>query len=172
MEQYGTMTANYFHNCQAVVLVYDTDPQRIDSITALKEWLDNAYKYNRNPEMLVFSLWGNTRGTEDSQDGAIAAESFRSQWNLPRSLHFKISALSGNGIIPALHAVISAVHKKWILREDIEDETVPDQGTTSNCQVTLEDHGKQGLSDSNTVLLPQMHRESDGSKAAAKCKKC
>ena len=109
LERYDSMTSSYFHFCHGMILVYDPDPSEASSVTALQEWIENALRYSRT-ESIILSLWANTTNdeqldTEDNKELVALKENYK----IPSSLHFKVSALSGEGIMEAFHTVIEAV---------------------------------------------------------------
>ena len=109
LERYDSMTSSYFHFCHGMILVYDPDPSEVSSVTALQEWIENALRYSRT-ESIILSLWANKANDEESHiEDSKELVALKENYKIPSSLHFKVSALSGKGIMEAFRTVIEAV---------------------------------------------------------------
>lgn len=118
MERSATMTSNYFRFCNAIVLVYrlgGLDSQ--SSLHALQdEWVELAKSYNKQPQGMVISLWGNTTvGTEEEskRQAESTAKGLLHQCNIPASLHCIVNALTGEGVLEALDTVVLAIAQRY-----------------------------------------------------------
>ena len=93
-----------------MILVYSPDPSEAASVTALQEWIESALRYSRT-DSIIFSLWANETNDELSgtEDDSEELKGLKERYKIPSSLHFRVSALSGKGIMEAFHSVIEAV---------------------------------------------------------------
>ena len=103
------MTSNYFRMCQAMILVYD--PLNPATVTALRFWINNCYKYNPISDMLVLSLWANysKTGIDDTYMKSAEINELIEDYNILPSLQFNVSTLNGEGIMDAFNHVIETV---------------------------------------------------------------
>ena len=103
------MTSNYFRMCQAMILVYD--PLNPATVTALRFWINNCYKYNPISDMLVLSLWANysKTGIDDTYMKSAEINELIEDYNILPSLQFNVSTLNGEGIMNAFNHVIETV---------------------------------------------------------------
>ena len=108
-ERYNSMTSNYFRMCQAMILVYD--PLNPATITPLRFWIDNCYRYNPISDMLVLSLWANysKTGIVDTYMKSAEINGLMQDYNILPSLQFNVSTLNGEGIMDAFNHVIETV---------------------------------------------------------------
>ena len=106
------MTSNYFHLCRAMILVYDPDLSETATVTALREWIENCYRYNPVAS-LVLSLWANQTKDEPTENVELVQSAelrgLIETYNIPPSLQFRVSGLTGKGIMDAFKSVVDAV---------------------------------------------------------------
>ena len=125
LERFNSMTSSYFHLCHAMILVYDSNPSESASITALREWIENCHRYN-SVDSLVLSLWANqtTDHDEDGTGSMLSAEvrGLIDTYNIPPSLHFKVSGLTGKGIMNAFNSVVETVTASAPLTTEVDNE--------------------------------------------------
>ena len=95
--------------CQAMILVYD--PLNPATVTALRFWINNCYKYNPISDMLVLSLWANysKTGIDDTYMKSAEINGLMQDYNILPSLQFNVSTLNGEGIMDAFNRVIETV---------------------------------------------------------------
>ena len=111
LERYNSMTANYFRYCNAVILVYDSAPERLETLFALREWISDVTKHSSFSDKVVLSLWANKCDESSSLQKAPEVDAFMQEHHIPEKMHFCVSAKSGERLMAALHAVILQVSK-------------------------------------------------------------
>lgn len=107
------MTANYFRNSHAIVLVYSVDEE--DSLFVLRDWLTEAQTLN--PENVVAALWGNKCDMEQGRTSGFTSTvtAFSQQISIPAELVARVSAQTGEGVKEAFEAVVLNVHsQRWL----------------------------------------------------------
>lgn len=86
------------------------------SLNALHEWGKAAQKYSYLKEDVVFSIWGNKMDVEtdpeDNHKWSIALQALLSEFCIPESLHFKVSAKTGANVHAALDGLVCALHNR------------------------------------------------------------
>ena len=92
-----------------MILVYD--PLNPATVTALRFWINNCYKYNPISDMLVLSLWANysKTGIDDTYMKSAEINELIEDYNILPSLQFNVSTLNGEGIMDAFNHVIETV---------------------------------------------------------------
>ena len=114
LERHDSMTCSYFRRCQAVVLVYDVG--NFISLTALHDWGKTVQNYSYLKEDVVISVWGNKSDTppdsDDSKKWKDTLEALLSDFKIPESLQFAVSAKTGANVHTAFDGVISSMHSK------------------------------------------------------------
>ena len=108
MERYDSMTANYFHLCHAMILVYDPDPRESTSITALGDWIKDCMSYN-SIDSVALSLWANQTRTDYEDTESVELQGLMETYSISPSMHFKVSGLTGQGIMEAFNKVVGAI---------------------------------------------------------------
>ena len=82
--------------------------------------IESALSYNKFPDQLVFTLWGNehknfTSSISDCSESLKQhIEAFLENASIPSHLHFNINPRTGKGIIEAMDSLVWAVHSKCI----------------------------------------------------------
>lgn len=106
------MTANYYRNAHAVILVYDTTDE--DSLYRLNEWVAEARRNSRWADRLAIALWGNKCDVKDRKvkDETIAA--FLDKHSIDPSLEFKVSSRKVGTIEEAMKTLIEYVEKRFL----------------------------------------------------------
>lgn len=118
LERYASLTSNYYHRCNGVILVYLNDPDRLDTLTCLNLSIESALSYNKSPDMLVFSLWGNSFNDErDPMTESIASlqehvSALLENTSIPKKLHFIVNPMTGRGIKEAIDGLVVAVQAR------------------------------------------------------------
>ena len=149
-ERHDSMTCNYYRWCNAVILVYDTSD--LISLTSLHDWGKAAQTYSNLKENIVIFLWGNKADVATDCDSAqkwdTALQALMSEFNIPPSLHFIVSAKTGANVHTAFDSLVRDVHSRrscarnsLIAPEEEENEliTVPENqvnagsGENSQC---------------------------------------
>ena len=104
------MTANYFRNSHAIILVYSVEED--DSLCILQDWLAEARTLN--PEHVIAALWGNKCDLEGSSSISEIVSTFSQQNEIPSELVARVSAQTGEGVKEALEALVVKVHsQQW-----------------------------------------------------------
>ena len=140
LERYHSMTSSYFRYCNAVILVYDSSPDNIGSLLKLREWIDDARINSVFGERVVFSLWAN-KCEEVSSDVATSqvVTAFMEEYKIPESLHFKVSAKTGENCIESLHTLISTVH-------NTAQSTAPSNIASTSTEIVVTPHASHKFS--------------------------
>lgn len=125
------MTANYYRNAHAVLLVYDLGAP--DTLVSLNEWVDEARGNNRWGERLVFAMLGNKRDLKEDEyairDETIKA--FAQQHRIDPHMLFKVSTHNRENIQRVFHSIAKFVDDKFTnLGEDQEDTDHPEDMDT------------------------------------------
>lgn len=106
------MTSSYFRNTMAIILVYDTRPERIETLFNLEEWIREARERSAFKERLILSLWGNTCHDDQSRtEQTEVVTAFKQVHGIPDSLHFKVSTKTNTNIVSSLHSLIKFIYK-------------------------------------------------------------
>ena len=115
LERYDSMTANYYRNVHAVILVYDLTAE--DTLFDLSESVKEVSMSSRWSDRLVFALWGNKCDVEgySTRDEAVLA--FMTTHNISMELSAKVSASLGDTVERAFQTLIEHVEKKFSLAE-------------------------------------------------------
>ena len=109
LERYTSMTANYFRNCHAIVLVYSLEEE--DSLFVLRDWL--AETRTLNSDRVVPALWGNKSDSEDTYLTLQTAAAFAKENDIPAGLVSHVSARSGDGVRAAFEQLVKTVHVQF-----------------------------------------------------------
>ena len=114
MERYNSLTANYFRYCNAVILVYDASPDRLETLFALRDWITDVTKHSSLSDRVALSLWANKCDTTDSSSTHRPPEvdAFMQEHRIPEHLYFRVSAKTGEGLMDAFHDVILYADKR------------------------------------------------------------
>lgn len=131
------MTANYFRNSHAIVLVYSVEEE--DSLFVLRDWLAEAQTLN--PEHVIAALWGNKCDLEESSFTSEMVTTFSEQNGIPAELVARVSAQTGKGVKEALEALVVKVHSQqwknqrrgWTLDPLIDPELHKEKGHQCAC---------------------------------------
>ena len=100
------MTANYFRYCNAVILVYDSAPDRLETLFALREWITDVTKHSSFSDKIVLSLWANKCDESSSLQKVPEVDAFMQENHIPENMFFCVSAKTGDRLMNAFHAVI------------------------------------------------------------------
>ena len=109
LERYTSMTANYFRNCHAIVLVYSVEEE--DSLFVLRDWLTEAQALNS--ERIVPALWGNKCESENACLTPQMAEAFQRENSISAELVARVSARTGEGVREAFEKLVWTVHSQF-----------------------------------------------------------
>lgn len=112
LERYDSMTANYYRNAHAVILVYDTTDE--DSLYRLNEWVAEARRNSRWSDRLAIALWGNKCDVKDRKvkDETIAA--FLDKHVIDTELEFKVSSKQAGTIEKAMQRLTEYVDERFL----------------------------------------------------------
>ena len=105
------MTANYYRNCNAVILTYDLTAE--STLCCLETWKQEASKSCRWPQSVVFSLWGNKSDSSDEKTTDEVIDAFATNHEVPLELCFKVSALTGHMVKEAMEKLVRVVHERF-----------------------------------------------------------
>ncbi len=120
------MTANYYRYCHAVILVYDMEAE--DSLFCLKDWIIAAQTNSRWPDKLIFSLWGNKCDSDDRGTSEEGLEAFLTEYNISKSLDFRVTAKQGASVEKAFQKVVETVDDSF---STVERDTTADHRDTA-----------------------------------------
>lgn len=104
------MTANYFRNCHAVILVCSLEEE--DTLFALADWLAEARNLS-SYQRVVPALWANKKDSHNICLTEQMFSAFSSEHDIPTELVTKVSAQSGDGVKDAFENLISRVHRQF-----------------------------------------------------------
>jgi GTPase SAR1 family protein len=107
-ERYESMTANYYRNAHAVILVFGVDEE--GTLYALNEVVGEAKDTCRQSDNLVLALWGSKSDLPShmhtvKQD---AIDAFLTTHAIPKTLHCKVTVLD-NSVEDAMRTLIQHV---------------------------------------------------------------
>ena len=108
LERYTAMTANYFRNCHAVILVFSVEEE--NTLFVLRDWLSEAQALNS--DHVVPALWGNK---SDSYNKCVTEEmvcAFGKENTISADLVTTVSAQTGHGVKEAFERVIRMIHAR------------------------------------------------------------
>ena len=94
-----------------MILVYDLDAE--ETLYCLRDWLNEARENNRYPDKIVFSLWGNKSDLDEQSTKQDAVEAFLTEYNIPNSLNFKVSAKNNEKVKEAFLKVVQTVDERF-----------------------------------------------------------
>ena len=106
------MTANYYRNAHAVILVYDTTDE--DSLYRLNEWVGEARRNSRWADRLVITLWGNKCDVKERKVKGETIEAFMDKHNIDPSLEFKVSSREKGPVDQAMKRLIEHVDECFL----------------------------------------------------------
>eukprot|EP00731_Ephydatia_muelleri_P026602 Em0018g702a len=114
LERHDSMTCSYYRWCNAVILMYDLG--NLISLTSLHDWGKAARTYSNLKEDVVLSLWGNkadvTTDCDSVKEWDAALQALMSEFSIPPSLHFVVSAKTGANVRAAFDSLVRNVHSK------------------------------------------------------------
>lgn len=108
------MTANYFRNCHAMILVYDASPDRLDTLFALRYWISDVRKHSSLNDKVFLTLWANKADLTEGDAIPPEVEAFMAEHNIPSHLHYNVSAKDGTELMQAFHALILHVDQRGL----------------------------------------------------------
>ena len=110
LERYHSMTSSYFRYSTAVILVYDASDQ-LSSLCALRVWIDEARRNSALKEKVILSLWANKSDIlSENSPTPPEVTAFLSEYSIPESLHFCVSAKTGSQLKDSFHQLIEHVY--------------------------------------------------------------
>ena len=121
MERYNSLTANYYQNCQGIILVYSNCTDKVETVTGLSTVVDSAIDYNKTPDLLVFALWGSVLDEEQEMPLMEMAKSYAENCQngpIPESLTCTVCPNTGMGIMNGLNALVLAAAEMYKPRAD------------------------------------------------------
>ena len=102
---------NHYRNCHAIILVYDLEDEY--SLHMLNDWIEDARKYSYD---VLPVLWGNKVDImpvgSEPQTLTSTVRSFMDKYDIPQSLYFKVSAMTGYNVKEALEATLKALDER------------------------------------------------------------
>lgn len=113
LERYDSMTANYYRNAHAVILVYDMTDE--DSLIRLNEWVAEARRNSRWVERLVVALWGNKCDLKNSVSvKGETVEAFMDKHAIDGRLEAKVSSRRQGSIEEAMRVLTEHVDARFL----------------------------------------------------------
>lgn len=112
LERYDSMTANYYRNAHAVILIYDVTDE--DSLYRLNEWVAEARRNSRWADRLVIALWGNKCDLGDSKVKANTVMAFMDKHGIDPQLEHKVSSRQTGTIEQAMKQLIEHVDERFL----------------------------------------------------------
>lgn len=116
------MTANYYRNAHAVILVYSLDEE--GTLYALNEWVGEALEMTRMGDRLVFALWGTKSDLPEDQkvvkDDAVS--SIAELYHIPSELNCKVTVLD-NSVEKAFTALVEHIDREFNASASINEDT-------------------------------------------------
>lgn len=106
------MTANYYRNAHAVILVYGVDEE--GTLYALNELVGEAKETSRQGENLVLALWGSKSDLPSAMHTVKqdAIEAFLTTYAIPQKLNCKVTVLDSS-VENAMATLIEHVDKHF-----------------------------------------------------------
>ena len=142
LERYDSMTANYYRNAHAVILVYDTTDE--DSLYRLNEWVGEARSNSRWADRLVITLWGNKCDIKEGKVKGDTVTAFMDKHNIAPSLGFKVSSREKGTIEQAMTQLIEHVDKCFLGNGD---------STCRDISLLADGSGRQSKTNNSTCCL-------------------
>ena len=113
LERYDSMTANYYRNAHAVILVYDMTDE--DSLYRLNEWVGEARRNSRWADRLVIALWGNKCDLKDSSNvKGETVEAFMDKHGIDSKLAANVSSKEQGSIEEAMKVLVKHVDERFL----------------------------------------------------------
>ena len=90
-ERHDSLTANYYRNAHAIILVYALDDE--STLYALSEWVKEAIGMCRQGDRLVLALWGSKADLPSFQKTVKqeAVEALKNRFNIGNKLNCNVS---------------------------------------------------------------------------------
>ncbi len=113
------MTANYYRNAHAVILVYAVDDEA--TLFSLNEWVTDAKEVNRLGDRLTFATWG----TKSDLPSALkvvkpdAVESMVELYNAPKHLNVQVTVFD-NSVEEAMLDLVRHVDQEFNKLDTVE----------------------------------------------------
>lgn len=105
-ERFRTLTAGYYRQANAVILVYSVDT--VSSLSHLQEWIEDCINNNSDPDSLLWILVGN-KADEPNEVPTSLVEGLCDQFGI--RYFFFTSAKTGDGVDKMFQGVVKATHK-------------------------------------------------------------
>ena len=95
-ERYESMTANYYRNAHAVILVYAVDEE--GTLFALNEVVGEAMETSRQGDNMVLALWGSKADLPSNMHTVKpdAVQAFLTTHHIPQHLNCQVSVLNSS----------------------------------------------------------------------------
>lgn len=150
-ERYESMTANYYRNAHAVILVYGVDEE--GTLYALNELVGEAKDTSRQGDNLVLALWGNKSDLSSHTVKQDAIDAFLTTYAIPKKLNCKVNAIDSS-IESAMLTLIQHVDAQFN-RVDCSAVDVKDnrEETVNRDFITLERHNQPQEGQQKTCKL-------------------
>lgn len=105
-ERFRTLTAGYYRQANAVILVYSVDT--VSSLSHLQEWIEDCINNNSDPDSLLWILVGN-KADEPNEVPTSLVEGLCEQFGI--RYFYYTSAKTGEGVDKMFQGVVKATHK-------------------------------------------------------------
>ena len=86
--------------------MYDASPDQLSTLFSLKGWIDEARTASFLGDRVILSLWGNKSDKLSPGETVMSPEvqAFMREYSIPDTLHYSVSALTGDNVMEALHS--------------------------------------------------------------------
>ena len=113
LERYDSMTANYYRNAHAVLLVYDIGAP--DTLYCLNEWVCEAKRNNRWSDRLVFAMLGNKKGLTEKEYAIEeeAIQAFGAKHGISPHVNCKVSVEDTDNVQEVFRTIIKFVDEQF-----------------------------------------------------------
>lgn len=97
--------------------MYDPSPDKMTTLFALKQWIEEAKIASFLQDRVIFSLWANKTDmiSPDTELPAPVVREFMRENSIPESLHFSVSALTGDNVIESLQSFVEHISNTFSL---------------------------------------------------------
>lgn len=139
------MTSSYYRYSVAIILVYDSSPERIGTLFRLDEWIREARERSFIKDRVVLSLWASKSEESQQADTAPEVAAFMQEHGIPDCLHFRVSAKTGLNVIDSLNSLIRYVHRSGPMSGVVYSGSEALSGSSATEQESSEENRSQSI---------------------------